>query len=41
MDLLTPRHYKERGAQLSFQPTQFSAKEIHDELEKLGVIVCF
>ena len=30
---------EERGAQLSFRPHRFTAQQIHDELEKVGVVV--
>lgn len=37
--LLTPLNPQERGAQLSFRPIDVTAQQIHDELEKVGVVV--
>lgn len=37
--MLTPPNVNERGAQLSFRPHGVTAKQIHDELEKFGVVV--
>ncbi len=37
--LLTPLNPQERGAQLSFRPHGITAQQIHDELEKVGVVV--
>ncbi|CAF2048797.1 unnamed protein product [Rotaria magnacalcarata] len=37
--LLTPLNPQERGAQLSFRPIGITAQQIHDELEKVGVVI--
>ena len=37
--LLTPKNPSERGAQLSFRPHRYTAQQIHDALEKWGVVV--
>ncbi|CAF0769446.1 unnamed protein product [Rotaria sordida] len=37
--LLTPLNPQERGAQLSFRPIDVTAQQIHDELEKIGVVI--
>jgi kynureninase len=38
-NLLTPLNPEERGAQLSFRPYGVTAQQIHDELEKVGIVV--
>jgi kynureninase len=37
--LLTPLNWQERGAQLSLRPHGVTAQKIHDELEKVGIVV--
>ncbi|CAF1448659.1 unnamed protein product [Adineta steineri] len=37
--LLTPENCQERGAQLSLRPHHITAQQIHDELEKVGVVI--
>ncbi|CAF2872877.1 unnamed protein product [Rotaria sp. Silwood2] len=37
--LLTPSNAQERGAQLSLRPHNVTAQQIHDELEKVGVVI--
>ncbi|CAF4637096.1 unnamed protein product, partial [Rotaria sp. Silwood2] len=37
--LLTPLNPQERCAQLSFRPIDITAQQIHEELEKVGVVI--
>jgi len=37
--ILTPLNSQERGAQLSFRPHHVTPQQIHDELEKVGIVM--